>query len=83
VAKLEAQLRGLGCGRLPEPLLRRHVEAGRLVIKQTETPRRPVTMYYAWRKSAAAGNALGWWLQQLASPTTRRALLEQHAGLIL
>ena len=28
VAKLEAQIRGLGCGRLPEPLLRAHVAAG-------------------------------------------------------
>jgi DNA-binding transcriptional LysR family regulator len=83
VAKLEAQLRGLGCGRLPEPLLRRHVEAGRLVIKQVEGPPPRAPMYYAWRKSAAHGNALQWWLQRLASPATRRALLEQYAGLIL
>ena len=32
-AKLEALLRGLGCGFVPEPLARRHLEAGHLVAK--------------------------------------------------
>lgn len=83
-AKLEAQLRGLGCGFLPEPLVRRHVEAGRLVQKATEQPRRIVTIHYAWRQSGAqAGKALAWWLQQLERPATRQALLQQHEGLIL
>jgi DNA-binding transcriptional LysR family regulator len=82
VAKLEAQIRGLGLGRLPEPLLRRHVEAGRLVVKRTEEPASAITLHYAWRRGAAHGKALTWWLDQLASPTTRRALMEQHAGLI-
>ena len=83
VAKLEAQIRGLGCGRLPEPLLRPHVEAGRLVIKRTEQPVAPIVLHYAWRAGPGTGRALAWWLDQLASPVTRRALLEQHAGLIL
>ncbi len=82
-AKLEAQIRGLGCGRLPETLVRRQVEAGRLVLLETEEPGREIELHYAWRRSAAQGRALGWWLQQLERPTTRRALLEQHAGLIL
>jgi DNA-binding transcriptional LysR family regulator len=82
-AKLEAQMRGLGCGRLPEPLVRRHLEAGRLVALRTEDPNRQIALHYAWRRSAAQGRALAWWLQQLESPTTRRALLEQHAGLVL
>jgi DNA-binding transcriptional LysR family regulator len=82
VAKLEAQIRGLGLGRLPEPLLRRHVEAGRLVVKRTEEASSHITLHYAWRRAAAHGKALTWWLEQLASPTTRRALMEQHAGLI-
>ncbi len=81
-AKLEAQLRGLGCGFLPEPLVRRHAEAGRLVIKSTTLPRRTVTLRYAWR-GGSEGLALQWWLQQLRSAATRRALLEQHAGLVL
>jgi len=83
-AKLEAQLRGLGCGFLPEPLVRRHIEAGRLVQKATDQPRRVTAIHYAWRQtSAQPGKALGWWLQQLESPATRSALLAQHEGLIL
>ena len=30
--------------------------------------------------AAGLGRALQWWLGQLASPLTRRALLERHAG---
>ena len=82
-AKLEAQLRGLGCGRLPENLVRRHADAGRLVILETEEQPREIELHYAWRRSAAQGRALGWWLSQLESATTRRALMEQHAGLVL
>ncbi|RZU02595.1 LysR family transcriptional regulator [Rivibacter subsaxonicus] len=84
-AKLEAQLRGLGCGSMPEPLLRRHVAAGRLVLKTTTLPPRAITLHYAWREGNGAmpGLALAWWLDQLKSPTTRRALLEQHEGLVL
>lgn len=82
-AKLEAQIRGLGCGRLPETLVRRQVEAGRLVVLETDEPSREIELHCAWRRSAAQGRALAWWLQQLDRPTTRRALLEQHAGLVL
>jgi DNA-binding transcriptional LysR family regulator len=84
-AKLEAQLRGLGCGSLPEPLLRRHVEAGRLVMKETTLPPRGVDLFYAWHVPSGGepGRALAWWLQQLKSPATRRALLQQHEGLVL
>jgi DNA-binding transcriptional LysR family regulator len=83
VAKLEAQIRGLGCGRLPEPLVRLHADAGRLVVKQLGDPQRRIELHYAWRRSGSHGKALTWWLQQLERPGTRRALLEQHAGLIL
>jgi DNA-binding transcriptional LysR family regulator len=87
-AKLEALLRGIGCGSLPLAMVRRHVEAGRLVIKETAQGRRLFPLHYSWRNTASAGGqapgrALSWWLQQLQSPTTRRALLEQHVGLIL
>lgn len=82
-AKVEAQLRGLGCGRLPENLVRRHAEAGRLVVLQTDEPSLEVQLHYAWRRSAAQGRGLSWWLTQLERPATRKALLEQHAGLVL
>lgn len=84
-AKLEAQLRGLGCGSLPEPLVRRHAEAGRLVVKATSLPSRCIDLHYAWRAygNAPPGLALQWWLDRLRSKATRKALLEQHAGLVL
>ncbi len=81
-AKLEAQLRGLGAGFLPEPLARAHLAAGRLVALQVMRPTRLMRASYAWRESAAGGRALRWWLQQLESPATRTALLERHTGLL-
>ncbi len=82
--KLEALLRCLGCGFLPEPLARPHLEAGTLVLKPTARPAAVAEMHYAWRADRAGpvglGRGLQWWLKQLESPTTRRALLERHAG---
>ncbi|HJV62094.1 MAG TPA: LysR substrate-binding domain-containing protein [Albitalea sp.] len=84
-AKLEAQLRCLGCGYLPEPIAREHIAAGRLVVKETRRPPLRARLGYAWRShnGAPAGHALRWWLDQLASPTTRRALIERHSGVLL
>lgn len=82
-AKLEALLRGLGCGYLPEPLARPHLEAGHLVQRETVRGGPHATLHYAWRAergAAALGRALQWWLGQLESPTTRRALIERQAG---
>jgi DNA-binding transcriptional LysR family regulator len=83
-AKLEALLRCLGCGFLPEPLVRPHLEAGTLVQKATARAALVAEMHYAWRADRAGplglGRGLQWWLAQLESATTRRALLERHAG---
>jgi DNA-binding transcriptional LysR family regulator len=86
-AKIEAQLRCLGCGFVPEPLAREHIAAGRLVVKAVNRPSHKAQFGYAWRAQAVAGGhkpaqglALQWWLQQLDSPATRRALLERHAS---
>ncbi len=82
--KLEAMLRGLGCGSLPVTMVRRHLDAGRLVRKSTYEGRRAGVMHYAWRDTGQApGKALAWWLDRLRSDNTRRALLEQHEGLLL
>ena len=77
--KLAAQLRGLGGGFLPEYLARPHIAAGRLVEKRVQRAARVIPMVYAWRRSEGGqeGRALQWWLQQLARPTTRKALLER------
>lgn len=83
-AKIDAQVRGLGCGFLPDSILRPYVQAGLLVIKQVQRPTREIRMRYAWKLSdhAEPGHALRWWLQQLESGTTRRALLDNHHPLI-
>jgi len=87
-AKIEAQLRCLGCGFVPEPLVRDHLRAGRLVAKKVHRQRQQVRLAYAWRSAAVGqprkapqGLALQWWLGQLDSATTRQALLERHCGL--
>ena len=79
-AKMDAQLRGLGNGNLPLCMARPYIETGRLMVKETERSQRVVDIHYAWRggKTSTHGRALQWWLQQLESPATRAALLEQH-----
>jgi DNA-binding transcriptional LysR family regulator len=77
--KLDAQLRGLGGGFVPEPMARPYIETGLLVVKQVQrSAQRLVRMSYAWRSAGGTGRALQWWLEQLEKPATRRALLERH-----
>ena len=80
--KLDAQLRGLGAGYVPQRMAHAFIEAGQLVVKQMDRLQRIVSVNYAWRSAARAspGRALAWWLNQLESPATRSALLEQHRG---
>ena len=75
LAKLDAQMRGLGAGFLPEYLARPYIDTGRLVEKKVTQPPRLVRVSYAWRQ--AEGKALQWWLKQLESTKTRNALLER------
>lgn len=79
-AKLDAQLRGLGGGFLPEPMARPYLESGRLVARDVQRPSRTIRMNYAWRSvgNLGPGRALQWWLAQLESAATRTALLERH-----
>ena len=81
-AKLDAHLRGLGCGSLPECMARDYIDTGRLVVKATARPPRVVSVAYAWRlgSKSSQGRALQWWLSALESPATREALLERHRG---
>lgn len=84
-AKIEAQIRSLGCGYVPEPMVRAQIEAGRLVERRTMRGPFKARVCYAWRseRHAAQGLALRWWLDRLASPATRVALIERHGGLML
>lgn len=76
-SKLEAQLRGLGGGFLPESMARPYIDSGLLIAKKVHAPRIN-TCHHAWRDTpqAPAGQALGWWLKQLSHPATRAALLQ-------
>ncbi len=78
LAKLDAQLRGLGAGFLPDYLARPYIETGRLIEKQVVQRARIVRPSYAWRTSPSGpGQALAWWLKQLEKTKTRQALLER------
>jgi DNA-binding transcriptional LysR family regulator len=86
-AKIEAIVRCMGCGFVPEPMARCHIDAGRLVVRPVARARRAAALGYAWRcgtgpkgQRAPLGLALQWWLGQLESPATRKALLERRAG---
>ena len=89
-AKIDALLRSLGCGFVPEPMARDHIAAGRLVVKDVQRNRFAGRLGYAWRTPVASrrgtarkpplGLALRWWLEQLDSETTRKALLERHGS---
>jgi DNA-binding transcriptional LysR family regulator len=91
--KIEAQLRCMGCGFVPEPLAREHIAAGRLVVKTTQRGAQHPRLAYAWRnptthapgagRKPQLGLALRWWIDQLESPTTRAALLEHHSAVPL
>lgn len=81
--KLELHRRGLGCGFLPQRLAQPLVDRGELVVKATARAPAAARMGYAWRcttgpkgaRRPPSGLALQWWLQQLGSDTTRKALL--------
>jgi DNA-binding transcriptional LysR family regulator len=78
--KLDAHLRGLGGGFLPESMARPYIDTGRLVLKPVARPERVVYVGYAWLTSNVSEQrrALKWWLAQLDSPSTQAALLHQH-----
>lgn len=78
-AKVDAQLRGIGCGFLPESILEPHLRSGALRLKTVSRPTRTIRMRYAWKTPShggQTGRALQWWLTQLDSLTTRQALLQ-------
>ncbi len=81
-SKLDAQLRGLGCGFLPLCMAQPFINTGRLVVKRTAQAQRVAKLSYGWRvpaRNAPTGKALAWWLGQLQSATTRNALLHVYA----
>jgi DNA-binding transcriptional LysR family regulator len=78
--KLDAQIRGLGCGFVPRCIAQPYIDTGRLVIKTTERMPRAPKVNYAWHTPARGrlGQALSWWLKALSSSKTRESLLHRH-----
>jgi DNA-binding transcriptional LysR family regulator len=75
-AKLDAQLRGLGCGFLPECMARAYLATGRLIALPTERAARVSKVSYAWHQpEKLQSKALQWWLSELQQSHVRRALL--------
>jgi DNA-binding transcriptional LysR family regulator len=72
--KISALMRGLGCGYVPRSLINRQLEAKTLVLKATSEPVRRGMSHYQWN-AEAEGNAMRWFLQQLADPVVRFELV--------
>jgi len=88
-AKIDALLRGIGCGFVPEPMVREQIAAGRLRVKTVQRRRLGGRIGYAWRtapgtsagtRKSPMGLALRWWLERLEGAATRRALLERYGS---
>ncbi len=84
-AKIAAQLSGVGCGFVPEPMVREFIATGQLVVRTVARMRQPGRLGYAWRMptgrgggEAQPGLALRWWLDRLEHAETRRALLDRY-----
>lgn len=73
-AKIAAQTAGLGVGFLPRHLIAEQVQAGRLVIKNTELVRAPAMLYLGFRKNTEQGEAAKWFCQQLSQVAWRTVL---------
>ena len=83
--KIQGQLKGLGCGFLPESIARPYLENGQLIQKEVLNIRREVPVGYAWRTTrmgaginSTDGLALRWWLEALSHEATRLALLQDY-----
>lgn len=74
--KLEAQLAGLGCGHLPRIWAAPYLASGALIEKQTLVAKPNDHFMIAWPK-AEQGKSLKWFIQHLAQPEVRAALLGQ------
>jgi len=67
LAKLEAQIAGLGVGYLPKRMAEKHVATGELVIKTIAEPKPKVTSYLAWLNKG--GKAQQWLIERLKQLT--------------
>ncbi len=73
LAKLEAQIAGLGVGYLPKRMAEKHVATGELVIKTVAEPKPKVTSYLAWHNKG--GKAQQWLIERLKQLTLDELLM--------
>jgi molybdate transport repressor ModE-like protein len=79
--KARAQVRGLGCGYLPEPMAAPYLAQGVLVAREVAGIRPHERLVYAWRPPAE-GQALQWLLKRLQSPRLHDALISHSPSAI-
>jgi DNA-binding transcriptional LysR family regulator len=77
-AKIDAQIRGVGCGYIPRLLATPYLDQGLLVAKATRDGEMQERLSCAWR-APARGEALKWWLKKLESPRLRGSLVDTPA----
>lgn len=63
IAKLQAQIAGLGVGYLPKNLAEQSAANGELIIKRVAEPKPEVTSFLAWRSNG--GKAQQWLIKEL------------------
>jgi DNA-binding transcriptional LysR family regulator len=74
-SKIDAQIRGLGCGYIPRALAGGYLSQGVLVERETSAGKpQDENLVYACHPQAR-GRALKWWLAQLQSARLRQRLL--------
>lgn len=67
LAKLQAQLAGLGVGYLPKKMAEKHAATGELIIKLVAEPKPKITSYLAWHNKG--GKAQQWLIEKLKQLT--------------
>ena len=67
LAKLQAQIAGLGVGYLPKNIAEKHAATGELVIKTVAQPKAKITSYLAWHNKG--GKAQQWLIERLKQLT--------------
>lgn len=72
--KIRMHLAGIGIGFLPSQFAAPYLATGELIGKQVENPKPPTPMFIAWHR-ARSGPCHDWWLEKLADPALRAAMI--------
>ncbi|WP_323813686.1 LysR family transcriptional regulator [Cellvibrio sp. NN19] len=67
IAKIQAQIAGVGVGFLPKHLIQNEIASEELIILDCSVPRPNIPLYIAWRKNNS-GKALQWFVNACEQP---------------